>query len=227
MNDAVEFLRREKSEREGRGEAKVQNEIASLLIPRRIAPFASSMDSASTSQPAPVGLPTNALGIDISPLQTAAPSILAAVDSTYSATACKFKWAGGTYSLSLQMDTDTVGDLKDKIWSLTNVPPERQKLLGLGRVSGEHYSVASLTGNLTKNGGLKDFMLVGTPVGLEAVGNSSGDDSPEFDYTADQIQTFKTQQNIRNQCVAFVTFDRGLMCVVQEEAQGSYCCGGH
>lgn len=175
-------------------EAKVENEIASSLIPGRNRAIGSPMDSASTSQLPTTALTSNALGINISPPIIATPSILAASDS---ATACKFKWAGATYSLSLQMDTDCVGDLKDKIFSLTNVPPDRQKVLGLGKVTGDHYSVASL--NLSSNGGLKDFMLVGTPVGLEAVGNSSGDDSPEFDYTADQISTFKTQQNIRNQ----------------------------
>ncbi|KAG1877674.1 HAD subfamily IIID h [Suillus subalutaceus] len=72
-----------------------------------------------------------------------------------------FKWSGREYKVDL-LGSDRVYDLKTSLMSLTKVPPERQKILGLvkGKLpprSREEY--LRITG--------KSFTLVGTPEGDE------------------------------------------------------------
>lgn len=57
------------------------------------------------------------------------------------------------------------------MWSLTNVPPERQKLVGLtkGKLPGDEEAVVKLgLGAGATTGKLKEFMMIGTPEGEEA-----------------------------------------------------------
>jgi ubiquitin-like domain-containing CTD phosphatase 1 len=55
---------------------------------------------------------------------------------------------------------DTIGDLKSLLWTLTSVPPERMKLLGLvkGKLPGDEQEMGSL--GLGGAGGDKGFMMV-------------------------------------------------------------------
>ncbi|KAI6028562.1 HAD-like domain-containing protein [Pisolithus orientalis] len=69
-----------------------------------------------------------------------------------------FSWAGKTFSLDLA-ESDRVYDLKAALLSLTNVPPERQKILGLvrGKLPSDEGRISDL--RITPG---KNFILVGT-----------------------------------------------------------------
>lgn len=75
----------------------------------------------------------------------------------------KFTWSGKEYTVSVA-ESDRVLDLKDKLFSLTHVPNERQKILGLvkGKLPDDSVPIAEM-----KFAGTKKFTLVGTPVGAE------------------------------------------------------------
>ncbi|KAF7979551.1 hypothetical protein HWV62_41816 [Athelia sp. TMB] len=74
-----------------------------------------------------------------------------------------FAWAGKTFELEIA-ESDRVYDLKAALHSLTEVPPERQKILGLvkGKLPPDQARVADL--KLVPG---KKFNLVGTPQGSE------------------------------------------------------------
>ena len=68
-------------------------------------------------------------------------------------------------------ETDLILDLKHLIFSLTQVPPERQKILGLvkGKLPADDLLVASL-GLDALAGARKPFSVIGTPAGEELQG---------------------------------------------------------
>ncbi|KIJ69166.1 hypothetical protein HYDPIDRAFT_179046 [Hydnomerulius pinastri MD-312] len=74
-----------------------------------------------------------------------------------------FTWAGKSFDLELA-ESDRVFDLKTSLMSLTNVPPERQKVLGLvkGKLPPDQARISEL--NITTG---KKFSLIGTPAGDE------------------------------------------------------------
>jgi len=73
-----------------------------------------------------------------------------------------FKWSGREYTVDL-LGSDRVYDLKTSLMSLTKVPPERQKILGLvkGKLPPDQERIADL-----RIAG-KSFTLIGTPEGDE------------------------------------------------------------
>ncbi|KAH9945837.1 HAD IIID h [Epithele typhae] len=75
----------------------------------------------------------------------------------------QFSWSGQSFTLDVA-ESDMVFDLKAALMSLTNVPPERQKILGLvkGKLPNDSARVADMK---LVNG--KKFTLVGTPQGHE------------------------------------------------------------
>lgn len=75
----------------------------------------------------------------------------------------KFTHAGQEYAVELA-DSDRVFDLKEKLYTLTSVPFERQKILGLvkGKLPADEATIASL--KLPEG---KKFQLIGTPIGQE------------------------------------------------------------
>ncbi|GAA6036906.1 hypothetical protein JCM8097_006347 [Rhodosporidiobolus ruineniae] len=103
------------------------------------------------------------------------------------------------------VESDTVGDLKQLLWSLTSVPPDRQKLVGLvrGKLPGDEEEVVKLgLGEGAAAGGKKkEFMMIGTPEGEEhkAVGPQP-DDAADLDYgkAEAQKQAYLAVQNVRN-----------------------------
>ncbi|KAH7923553.1 HAD subfamily IIID h [Leucogyrophana mollusca] len=74
-----------------------------------------------------------------------------------------FTWAGKHFNLELA-ESDRVYDLKASLMSLTNVPPERQKILGLvkGKLPPDQERIADI-----KLVAGKKFTLIGTPEGDE------------------------------------------------------------
>jgi ubiquitin-like domain-containing CTD phosphatase 1 len=74
-----------------------------------------------------------------------------------------FTWASKTFTLDIA-ESDRVFDLKAALQSLTDVPPERQKILGLvkGKLPPDQERVADL--KLVPG---KKFTLIGTPQGNE------------------------------------------------------------
>ncbi|KAI0273463.1 HAD IIID h [Gloeopeniophorella convolvens] len=74
-----------------------------------------------------------------------------------------FTWSGKSFSLDIA-ESDRVFDLKAVLFSMTNVPPDRQKVLGL--VKGKLPPEDERIGDLKLIGG-KKFTLVGTPQGHE------------------------------------------------------------
>ncbi|GAA5857203.1 hypothetical protein JCM8547_009368 [Rhodosporidiobolus lusitaniae] len=101
----------------------------------------------------------------------------------------------------LVAESDTVGDLKQLLWSLTSVPPERQKLVGLvkGKLPGDEEEVVKL--GLGDGKKTKEFMMIGTPEGEEhqAIGPSAKEDG-DLDYGKEEARkkAFQAVQSVRN-----------------------------
>jgi len=81
----------------------------------------------------------------------------------------RFTWAGKLFSLRISA-TERVLDLKQSIFELTSVPPERQKLLGLAK-GPKLPPNDSLIADLGVRSG-KKFTVIGTPAGNEIKGSS-------------------------------------------------------
>ncbi|KAF9013944.1 HAD-like domain-containing protein [Cyathus striatus] len=111
-----------------------------------------------------------------------------------------FTWAGKAFKLSVP-DSDRVFDLKAAVRDLTNVPPERQKILGLvkGKLPPDQILIADL--NLASG---KKFTVVGTPEGDEIKDPSQIDDLPDIvndldvDFTEDIAASAAYQHDKRN-----------------------------
>ncbi|KAI0636660.1 HAD subfamily IIID h [Trametes polyzona] len=89
----------------------------------------------------------------------------------------QFTWSGKPFTLDIE-ESDRVYDLKAALMSLTNVPPERQKILGL--VKGKLPTDDERIGDLKLLTG-KKFTLVGTPQGHEIK------DPNELDFLPDVV----------------------------------------
>ncbi|CEL63795.1 hypothetical protein RSOLAG1IB_05558 [Rhizoctonia solani AG-1 IB] len=89
------------------------------------------------------------------------PPVEALVEDVY--ITLKFTWSSKEYTVSIA-ESDCVLDLKDKLFSVTRVPNERQKILGLvkGKLPDDSVRIAQL-----KFSPSKKFTLVGTPAGEE------------------------------------------------------------
>lgn len=104
-----------------------------------------------------------------------------------------FSWRGQKLPVTVMHD-DTVGDLKGLLFSLTTVPPARQKLVGLvkGALPGDEISVGSLGLDAAS---VKNAMLIGTEEGKELqpeVGSRAGDLAPisvDVDYACERDRT--------------------------------------
>ncbi|GAA5835350.1 hypothetical protein JCM3766R1_004764 [Sporobolomyces carnicolor] len=131
------------------------------------------------------------------------------------------KWRNVAYDISL-VESDTVGDLKAILFSLTGVPPERMKLVGLikGKLPGDDQEIvklglqprtssviadASATAPVNKAAKRKEFMMIGTPEGQEhkaPVGPTSAPgDEPDVEYAtagAATREALKAIESVRN-----------------------------
>ncbi|GAA95573.1 uncharacterized protein L969DRAFT_101676 [Mixia osmundae IAM 14324] len=109
----------------------------------------------------------------------------------------KMTHAGTRYELSV-CETDTIYDLKLFCYSLTNVPPERQKIIGLvkGKLPSDELLVLDLHLSVGK---VKDFMLVGTPEGDEIKElRQNSDILNDLDVDADAQGVIDPQLDRRN-----------------------------
>ncbi|CEQ38907.1 SPOSA6832_00398, partial [Sporobolomyces salmonicolor] len=107
------------------------------------------------------------------------------------------KWKGAGYELKIAEHDTAV------LWSLTGVPPERMKLVGLvkGKLPGDEEEVVKLGLGDTAPGKRKEFMMIGTPEGEEhkAVGPSAKDEA-DIDYAATEAlkKAQQAAQSVRN-----------------------------
>ncbi|SCV68280.1 BQ2448_401 [Microbotryum intermedium] len=122
-------------------------------------------------------------------------------------------WKGKKYDLTV-VESDTVGDLKVTIWTMTSVPSERQKIVGLvkGKLPSDEVEVKSCL-TITPNGKPREFMMIGTPEGEEhkemAGPTTAREQELDIDYNSDE---YKAAQNVRNmrklkQAIAALTID--------------------
>ncbi|KDE08451.1 hypothetical protein MVLG_01233 [Microbotryum lychnidis-dioicae p1A1 Lamole] len=108
-------------------------------------------------------------------------------------------WKGKKYDLTV-VESDTVGDLKLTISTMTSVPPERQKIVGLvkGKLPSDEVEVKSCL-SITPNGKPKEFMMIGTPEGEEhkemAGPTTVREQELDVDYSSAE---YKAAQNVRN-----------------------------
>lgn len=132
-------------------------------------------------------------------------------------------WKGQKLDLNV-VASDTVGDLKAMLWSLTSVPVDRQKIVGLvkGKLPGDEAEVVSL-GLLQGGGAPKPFMMVSlvcsgggarrslsSPLSLVQIGTPEGEEHKEvgptenraaevdIDYSAAQEAAHVAAQGVRN-----------------------------
>ncbi|KAH9950185.1 HAD subfamily IIID h [Amylocystis lapponica] len=111
-----------------------------------------------------------------------------------------FTWAGKPFMLDVA-ESDRVYDLKACLQSLTDVPPERQKILGL--VKGKLPPDEERIGNLQLANG-KKFTLVGTPEGHEIKDPSQLEFLPDVvndldvDFSANPAAAVAYQNDQRN-----------------------------
>ncbi|KAA1469377.1 HAD IIID h [Dentipellis sp. KUC8613] len=111
-----------------------------------------------------------------------------------------FSWAGKPYTLDIA-ESDRVFDLKAALFSLTNVPPDRQKILGL--VKGKLPPDEERVGDLKIVSG-KKFTLIGTPEGDEIKDPSQLEFLPDVvndldvDFSADPAAAAAYQNDLRN-----------------------------
>ncbi|KAI0372975.1 HAD subfamily IIID h [Pilatotrama ljubarskyi] len=112
----------------------------------------------------------------------------------------QFSWSGKPFSLDVA-ESDRVYDLKAALMSLTNVPPERQKILGL--VKGKLPTDDERIGDLKLLSG-KKFTLVGTPEGHEIKDPNELEFLPDVvndldvDFTADPAAAAEYINDQRN-----------------------------
>ncbi|KAH9977387.1 HAD-like domain-containing protein [Lactifluus volemus] len=113
-----------------------------------------------------------------------------------------FSWSGRSFSLNIA-DSDRILDLKVALFSMTDVPPERQKILGL--VKGKLPPDDERIGDLGLING-KKFTLVGTPRGhelkdpsqLELLSDVVNDLDVDFSSNPSAAESHKNdQRNIR------------------------------
>lgn len=115
-------------------------------------------------------------------------------------TALNFTWSGKSFELTVA-DTDRVYDLKTALHDLTNVPLERQKILGL--VKGKLPEDQVLIADLHLPAG-KKFTLVGTPAGDEIKDPSQLESLPDIvndldmDFTEDPAASLAYLNDQRN-----------------------------
>ncbi|KAI0747447.1 HAD IIID h [Irpex lacteus] len=107
-------------------------------------------------------------------------------------TQLSFTWSGKAYQLDIA-GSDRVFDLKVALYSLTNVPPVRQKILGLvkGKLPSDEVAVSEL--KLVPG---KKFSLIGTPQGDEIKDPSrNADPKAAASYANDQRNLRKIREH--------------------------------
>ncbi|GAA5997955.1 hypothetical protein JCM5350_007916 [Sporobolomyces pararoseus] len=164
------------------------------------------MDIDSPSTNAPVAVEGSLSVTPTATSSSSSPPLDLPQEAVYSLV---MKWRGTNYDLSVA-ESDTVGDLKAILFSLTGVPPDRMKLVGLikGKLPGDEEEVVKLGLSTSTTQGAaagstkkKEFMLIGTPEGQEhkSVGPINTGDEPDIDYAnAATKEALKAMESVRN-----------------------------
>ncbi|PCH37715.1 HAD IIID h [Wolfiporia cocos MD-104 SS10] len=114
----------------------------------------------------------------------------------------EFRWGGKDFSVDIEA-SDRVYDLKGLLQSLTDVPPQRQKILGLikgGKLPPDEERIGDLK-LITE----KKFTLIGTPQGHEIKDPSQVDFLPDVindldvDFSANPAAAEEYINDLRNQ----------------------------
>ncbi|GAA5922874.1 uncharacterized protein JCM15063_003454 [Sporobolomyces koalae] len=160
-------------------------------------PSTSAQVSSEAAQVSLSTLPTSSTGPSSS--ETLAMSDLPDELPEEEVYALVMKWRGTPHELQVAA-SDTVGDLKAILFSLTGVPPDRMKLVGLlkGKLPGDEEEVVNL--GLGTAGKKKEFMMIGTPEGEEhkSIGPVSTGDEPDIDYVGATKEALKAMESVRN-----------------------------
>lgn len=138
------------------------------------------------------------------------------------------------------------GDLKAILFSLTGVPPDRMKLVGLikGKLPGDEEEVIKLglqgSTNPQQQGDSKvvkkkEFMMIGTPQGEEhkqqLIGPINTGDEADIDYTATTNEAFRkaqlTMESVRNKRKLKETSENLKIDQMMEPRKGKKLLGEH
>ena len=97
------------------------------------------------------------------------------------------KWNGTDFKITNLLETHTVNDLKNELVKLTNVLPERQKLLGLKTNAGQNAGNDTLLGELKYKPGTRILMMGTVEAKIESV-NKKPENLPEVvdDFDVDK-----------------------------------------
>lgn len=88
------------------------------------------------------------------------------------------KWNGQNFKISHLLESHRVFDLKEHLFSVTHVLPERQKILGLKKNTGENADDDTLLTDLKIKPGTK-FIMMGTPEQTIEEVNKKPEDVPD------------------------------------------------
>lgn len=109
------------------------------------------------------------------------------------------KWNGQEFKIQNLLISKTVADLKDEIFKLTNVLPERQKLLGLRTKNGQAATDASLIDDINYKINTK-ILMMGTQESKIIDVNTKPDNLPEVidDFDIDNNVELSIQNREEN-----------------------------
>ncbi len=116
-------------------------------------------------------------------------------------TEISIKWNGNDYKVANLLESNSVNDLKNELYKLTNVMPERQKLLGLKTNSGQAAVNETLLIDLKYKAGTKIMMMGTVEEKIEDI-NKIPENMPEviddFDIgkNAEEIDVQNREENL-------------------------------
>ncbi len=111
------------------------------------------------------------------------------------------KWNGQDFKVANLLPSNTVGDFKNELFKLTNVQPERQKLLGLKTKSGQNAADVNLLDDLNYKKGSKIMMMGTVEEKIDSM-NRTPDNLPEvvndldIDQNADEVTLENREENL-------------------------------
>jgi len=105
----------------------------------------------------------------------------------------KVKWSGTEYLVDISdlVDTNTVIDIKNKVYEKTEVQPDRQKILNLKQKNGKVAADTTTISQLNVKDGMK-LMMMGSREETIVSANTKPDDLPEviddLEFTEEEVE---------------------------------------
>jgi len=106
----------------------------------------------------------------------------------------EIKWNGQVYKVSNLLESNKVGDLKEELFKLTEVKPERQKILGLKTNSDANANDDTLMHDLKLKAGTK-FMMMGSKEETITGANKKPENLPAV---ADDLEIETEEESLQN-----------------------------